>query len=169
MKKRICESCRREFNENEVEVRQSIGPTSCCICEECQKNHCFPIHFFENEVRDYKNVKGGRVKEFRDWATVYENGKYINVEKWLCINEERLIKKYLTMEKEELIENIINGRMSLTNPVTIFNGKIIFVNESEFNAIFNKVNENNWANKEEKNCNTIIVGRFVIIKDYNTI
>ena len=68
------------------------------------------------------------------------------------------------MEKKELIENIINGNLSRTNPVTIFEGEVVFFNKDEFNAIFDKVNENNWANKEKENCNTIIVGRFVIVK-----
>ncbi len=69
-----------------------------------------------------------------------------------------------TKEKKELLESIINGRMSMTNPVTIFDGEIVYVNEDEFNAIFNKINENNWANKEKEKCNTIIVGRFIISK-----
>lgn len=162
-----CESCKREFAE--VNIQLSIGPCSFFVCKECSDNHCFPIEMIEGEVRSYKNLKGGRVKEFREWATVYENGKYINVEKWLCSNEEKLIKKYLTMEKKELLEDIINGRISMTNPVTIFNGEVIYVNEEEFNVIFNKVNENNWANKEKEKCNIIIVGRFIILKINNEI
>jgi hypothetical protein len=68
------------------------------------------------------------------------------------------------MKKEELLESIINGNLSMTNPVTIFDGEIVYVNEDEFNAIFNKINENNWANKEKRKCNTIIVGKFIMSK-----
>jgi len=68
------------------------------------------------------------------------------------------------MKKEELIENIINGNISTANPVTIFNGEIFYVNQNKFNAIFNKVNENNWANKKIENCNIIICGNFIIVK-----
>lgn len=160
-----CASCKREFEK--VDIQSGIGPCSFFICEECHENHCFPIEMIEGEVRSYQNPKGGRVKEFRERATVYEKDEYVNLEKWLCLNEERLVEKYLTMEKEELLENIINGNMSMTNPVTIFDGEIIYVNKEEFSAIFSKVNENNWANKEKEKCNTIIVGRFIISKINN--
>jgi hypothetical protein len=73
-------------------------------------------------------------------------------------------KIYNKMKKKELIENIINGNLLRKSPVTIFNGEIVYVNEDEFNIIFDKINENNWVNKEKENCNTIIVGRFIVIK-----
>jgi hypothetical protein len=73
------------------------------------------------------------------------------------------------MEKKELIDIIINGNLDLMSPVTIFDGEIVFVSEDEFDTIFSKINENNWAHKEKEKCNTIIVGRFVIVKGRDTI
>jgi hypothetical protein len=90
---RKCDCCVRMSKEISVHA-SSLGPFSFGYCIECDKNRAEPADVLENIVKNRKCIHGTRAEGIRKYCSVYIDGDYVKMQKFLDDNQESFITKY---------------------------------------------------------------------------
>lgn len=90
---RKCDCCGRISSVISVHA-SLLGPFSFGYCKECDENHTEPADVLESIVKIQKCINGTRSEVVRNGCSVYVEGEYVKMQKFLDDNQETFITKY---------------------------------------------------------------------------
>ncbi len=88
-----CDCCKKSVEKINVHG-SALGAYTFGYCEECDKYHTEPKDVLIRMVKVNKCVQGTRAEFIREAYHVYDNGQYVNMQKFLDDNQEKFILEF---------------------------------------------------------------------------